>query len=105
MQSSFIDPVAVPRTADLTQAVRVGDFVFCSGQIGIGPEGKMVDPRDVRAQMVQAFKNLRIVLEQAGASLHHVVKITSYLLDDADRDFLIAVRQRCSDHPTPRALS
>lgn len=97
----FVDPIEVPRTAELSQAVRVGNLIFCSGQIGIGPDGKIVDPRDTRAQIVQAFKNLKTVLEGAGGSLDQVVKITSYLLDDVDRDALVDVRRRFFKPPYP----
>ncbi len=97
----FVDPIEVPRTAELSQAVRVGNLIFCSGQIGIGPDGKIVDPRDTRAQIVQAFKNLETVLEGAGGSLDQVVKITSYLLDDVDRDALVDVRRRFFKPPYP----
>lgn len=57
-------------------AVRMGKHVFCSGQIGSGPDGKL-DP-DPAAQITQAFENLRAVLEEAGASLSDVVDLTSF---------------------------
>lgn len=97
----FVDPIEVPRTAELSQAVRVWNLIFCSGQIGIGPDGKIVDPRDTRAQIVQAFKNLKTVHEGAGESLDQVVKITSYLLDDVNRDALVNARRRFFKPPYP----
>ena len=57
-------------------AVRVGRNVFCSGQVGTGPDGKL-DP-DPSVQIAQAFENLRRVLAKAGASLSDVVDLTSY---------------------------
>jgi enamine deaminase RidA (YjgF/YER057c/UK114 family) len=57
-------------------AVRVGKHVFCSGQVGAGPDGKL-DP-DPAAQITQAFENLRTVLEEAGASLTDVVELNSF---------------------------
>ncbi len=57
-------------------AVRVGKHVFCSGQIGTGPDGKL-DP-DPAAQIANAFGNLRSLLEEAGASLADVVEMTSF---------------------------
>lgn len=57
-------------------AVRVGRNVYCSGQIGSGPDGKL-DP-DPAAQIGQAFENVRAVLEEAGASLEDVVEMTSF---------------------------
>jgi len=57
-------------------AVRVGKNVFCSGQVGAGPDGKL-DP-DPAAQITQAFENLRTVLERAGASMKDVVELNTY---------------------------
>ena len=57
-------------------AVRRGKQLFCSGQVGNGPDGK-VDP-DPAAQMVTAFENLGSVLSEAGASFEDVVEITTY---------------------------
>jgi 2-iminobutanoate/2-iminopropanoate deaminase len=95
----FVD--AVPSTTELSQAVRVGNLVFCSGQIGIGVDGKIIDPNDARVQIVQAFTNLRTVLENAGASLEHVVKITSFLVNEADRGVLVEVRRQFFKPPYP----
>jgi 2-iminobutanoate/2-iminopropanoate deaminase len=95
----FVDPIPPP--TQLSQAVRVGNLVFCSGQIGVGPDGKIVDPRSTRAQIEQAFKNLRTVLEGVGASLEHVVKITSYLVNEADRDVLVELRRQLFKPPYP----
>lgn len=100
-ENRFVAPASVPPSTDLTQAIRVGNMVFCSGQIGVGADGKIAAPRDARAQMLQAFSNLKTVLEGAGASLEHVVKITSYLLDDEDRHALIEVRRQFFKPPYP----
>jgi enamine deaminase RidA (YjgF/YER057c/UK114 family) len=57
-------------------AVRVGEQVFCSGQVGNGPDGRL-DP-DPAAQITTAFENVRAVLEEAGASFADVVEMTSF---------------------------
>jgi enamine deaminase RidA (YjgF/YER057c/UK114 family) len=57
-------------------AVRVGKHVFCSGQVGNGPDGK-IDP-DPAVQFANAFENVRAVLEEAGGSLEHIVEMTSF---------------------------
>ena len=57
-------------------AVRVGKHVFCSGQVGSGPGGKL-DP-DPAAQFTDAFENVRALLEEAGASWADVVEMTSF---------------------------
>jgi reactive intermediate/imine deaminase len=63
-----------------SQAVRVGDTVYMSGQIGLDPASmKMVDGID--AQIVRVFENLKAVAEAAGGSLADVVKLNVFLTD------------------------
>ncbi len=59
-----------------SQAVRVGDFLLCSGQIGIMPDGSV--PTDPREQFEWAFRNIAVVLEAAGFSRQHVVDMTTF---------------------------
>ena len=66
-----------------SQAVRAGETVYLSGQIGLVPEtGKMVDG-DVSAQAGQALKNLSAVLAAAGLGTEHVVKTVVFITDMA----------------------
>lgn len=68
-----------------SQAVRVGNLVFCSGQIALDPKsGQMVAPEDVVAQTRQVMANLTAVLEAAGARLGQVVKTTIFLVNLGD---------------------
>jgi reactive intermediate/imine deaminase len=63
-----------------SQAVRVGDSVYLSGQIGLDPANmQLVD--GIEAQIHQVFGNLRAVCEAAGGSLGNIVKINIYLTD------------------------
>lgn len=56
--------------------------VFVSGQLGFLPDGKMAGaPGDFRAQAHQAFQNLKVALESAGAQWENVVKINMYVTD------------------------
>ena len=57
-------------------AVRVGKHIFCSGQVGNGPDGRL-DP-DPAVQISTAFENLRTVLEKEGSSLEDIVEMTSF---------------------------
>ena len=66
-----------------SQAVRVGDTVYLSGQIGLDPATmQMVDGID--AQIVRVFENLKAVAEAAGGSLADVVKLNVFLTDLAN---------------------
>ena len=66
------------------QAVRVGDFVFCSGQIPLDPATGEVVAGDVGAQTRQVMKNIEAVLEAASATFANVVKTTIFLVDMGD---------------------
>lgn len=57
-------------------AVRAGDFLYIAGQIGLNPDGTM--PENDEGQIVNAFDRLKIVLEEAGASLDDIVELVSY---------------------------
>ena len=73
-------PGAPAAIGTYSQAVRVGDTVYLSGQIGLDPATmQMVEGID--AQIVRVFENLKAVAEAAGGSLDAAVKITIYLTD------------------------
>jgi 2-iminobutanoate/2-iminopropanoate deaminase len=61
-----------------SQGVVVNNLFYSSGQIPLTPEGVMVEG-DIQAQTHQVFKNLKAVLEAAGASLETVVKATVFI--------------------------
>jgi 2-iminobutanoate/2-iminopropanoate deaminase len=67
------------------QAVVVGEWVYCSGQIALDPESaQMVGGGDIEAETRQVLQNLDAVLDKAGASRTGVVKATVYLVDMAE---------------------
>ena len=66
-----------------SQAIRVDNFLFCSGQIGIDPEkGELV--AGLEDQVKQALDNLKTIITAAGFNLKDVVKTTLYLKNIAD---------------------
>jgi 2-iminobutanoate/2-iminopropanoate deaminase len=67
-----------------SQAVKVGNFVFCSGQIPIDPATGEFVSEEVTEQTRQVLKNLSAVLEAAGSTLANVVKTTVFLVDMND---------------------
>ena len=73
-------PNAPAAIGTYSQAVRVGDTVYLSGQIGLDPASmQMVDGID--AQIVRVFDNLKAVAEASGGSLGDVVKLNVFLTD------------------------
>lgn len=63
-----------------SQAVRCGDTVYVSGQIGLDP-ATMQLVEGVEAQIHRVFRNLGAIAEAAGGSLADAVKVTIYLVD------------------------
>jgi reactive intermediate/imine deaminase len=69
--------------AVFSPAVRVGNLLFLSGQIGADSAGRLV-PGGLQAEARQALNNIRGVLERNGSSLDRVVKCTVFLADIKD---------------------
>lgn len=66
----------------LSKAVRAGDFVFLSGQLGLDERGRLAE--GITAQTEHCLRNIRILLEAAGVTLANVVKATVWLTDVND---------------------
>ena len=75
-------PTAVTASLPFSSAVRTGNLLFLSGQIGVDATGLV--PGGIRAEVRQAMENIRTVLEASGSSLGRVVKCTVFLADIAD---------------------
>lgn len=73
-------------------AVRVGDTIYVSGQIGRDDNGQLVEGTE--AQIVQAFENLKKVLATAGAQLSDIVDLTTFHTDMRDLQLFMKVRDR-----------
>lgn len=82
MSKTIISTDQAPRAiGTYSQAVRVGDTVWLSGQIPLDPATMELVGGDMRAQIVRVFENLRAVAVAAGGSLDDVVKLNVYLTD------------------------
>lgn len=64
-----------------SQAVKVGNTVYISGQIPLIPETMQIIEGGIAAQITQVFENLKAVAVAAGSSLNHVVKLNIFLTD------------------------
>jgi len=81
----IIRPVnAAPPVGPYSHAVRVGDLLFCSGQIPLDPATGQLVPGEVVAQTQQVLANLRAILVSEGLDFSRVVKSTVFLTDLAD---------------------
>ena len=79
-KTAISTPEAPGAIGTYSQAIRCGDTVYLSGQIGLDPRTmQMVEGID--AQIVRVFDNLKAVAEAAGGSLADAAKLTVYLTD------------------------
>ena len=75
----------------LSRAVRAGNMVFLQGQTGRTFEGDFVGEGDPAAQADQAMKNVKLLLEEAGARMEDICKITTYVKDHGHRRLIYPV--------------
>jgi len=94
-------PDAPEAIGPYSQAVKVGNTVWLSGQIPLQPETMEVVQGDISAQTEQVFRNLAAVCEAAGGSLNHAVKLNISLTDMDDFAAVNAVMARFLDQPYP----
>ncbi len=76
-----------------TDAVRFGDTLYISGLVPVDA-GSNVIGEDAAAQTEQIFKNMTLVLDEAGATFADVLRVTVYLTDINDRAAINPVRQK-----------
>lgn len=67
-----------------SQAMQVGNLLFCSGQIPLDPVTGEVHTGDVKGQAELVMKNIEAVLKEAGAGFQNVIKTTIYLTSMSD---------------------
>ena len=79
MKEIIITPKAPAAIGPYSQAVKVDNFIFLSGQIAINPETGDVVPGDIKAQVRQIFENIKAVLAASGCHLDDVVKTTVFM--------------------------
>ncbi len=66
--------------------VKAGNRLFLRGQTGLDLDQRLLHPEDPAAQAEQAMQNVTQLLEEAGSSLDHICKVTTYITDRADRE-------------------
>lgn len=84
-----------------SQAIRVGDMVFISGQIPLVPETMEMVEGDFSAQTFQMFDNLQAVVDAAGGSLSDIVKMTIFVTDMAQFPVVNEIMARYFNQPYP----
>lgn len=84
-----------------SQAVRVGDAVYFSGQVPLDPNSGLLVEGDISAQARRAFQNLKAVCEEAGGSFDDIVRVGLYLTDMNDFAAVNAVMADFFQAPYP----
>ena len=84
-----------------SQAVKVADTVYISGQIPLDPDTMEVVSQEFEQQVRQVFKNLIVVADAAGGSLADAVKLTVYLTDLTDFAALNTIMADYISEPFP----
>jgi len=81
-QRTIIQTDSAPKAiGTYSQAVRVGNTVYLSGQIPLVPDTMELNDGDMEAQIKQVFENLKAVAEAAGGGLVDIVKLNIFLTD------------------------
>ena len=83
-----------------SQAMRVRDTVYLSGQIGLDPETMQLE-EGIEAQIHRVFRNLSAVAKASGGSLQHLVKLNVYLTDLAHFSRLNEIMGEYFSEPYP----
>jgi reactive intermediate/imine deaminase len=94
-------PRALELDRPFSEAVRAGDFLFLSGQIGEVPETGKLAEGGLEAESRQTLTNIKRVLEAHGASISDVVKCTVFLADIAEWPAFNTVYRQYFKKPFP----
>lgn len=82
MDKKFITTSKAPAAiGPYSQAIRIGDFLYTSGQISLAPETMEMITGSIEIETEKVLQNIKAILEADGLSLNHVIKTTVYLTD------------------------
>ena len=84
-----------------SQAIKAGNSIFVSGQLGLNPKTGNFDADDIKVQTKQSLENLKSILETEGYSLSDVVKTTVLLKDIAEFADMNAIYAEYFKEPYP----
>jgi enamine deaminase RidA (YjgF/YER057c/UK114 family) len=70
---------SVHKTTGYSHCARVGNTLYLAGQVAQDKNGKLVGKGDIEAQAKQVYANLKSILTEAGGTLQHIVKTTTYI--------------------------
>ncbi|MFT4103954.1 MAG: RidA family protein [Burkholderiaceae bacterium] len=100
-RSIISTPSAPAAIGPYSQAVRVGDTVYLSGQIALDPASGQLVEGGFEAQVARAFDNLRAVVQASGGSMEQIAKLTLFLTDLSLFPVVNDIMQRYFSAPYP----
>ena len=101
MKQVISTPKAPAAIGPYSQAIRIGNLVFTSGQIPINPATGSFVKGGIKEQTRQSLSNVRAILEVAGLTMANVIKTTVFLADMADFADMNAVYAEFFTEPFP----
>ena len=82
MQKKIVaTPKAPAAIGPYSQAIRIGDFLYTSGQISLDPETMKMITGDIEIETEMVLKNIESILKADGLELNNIIKTTVYLTD------------------------
>lgn len=101
MKQSISTKNAPAAIGPYSQAIKIENFVYLSGQLGINPATGDFVPGAVSEQTEQVLQNIRAILTEAGLTLKNVVKTTVFLFDMSDFAAMNTVYMQHFEEPYP----
>ena len=102
MNKRIINPAGAPAAVGpYNHAVRVGDLLFCSGQIPLDPQTGSLVTGDIRVQTARVLDNINAILADQKLTFANVVKITVFLTDLGDFPAMNEVYASCFTEDQP----
>ncbi len=92
---------SVHSTIGYSHAAKAGDTLYIAGQIAQDVNGNLVGKGDFEAQVRQVFTNLKNIMAEAGSSLQHIVKMTTFLTHYSYIETYRSVRNEFFSEPFP----
>ena len=108
MSKEIFSPATLPPPTGYSHVAKVnkGTLVYIAGQVSSDASGALVGAGNFEAQVEQVFKNVKLALEAAGATMADIVKLNSYLVAEISQDDLPkmrAIRDRYLNKEKPPA--
>ena len=108
MSKEIFSPATLPPPTGYSHVAKVnrGTLVYIAGQVSSDASGALVGEGNFEAQVEQVFKNVKLALEAAGATMADIVKLNSYLVAEVSQDDLPkmrAIRDRYLNKEKPPA--